>query len=156
MYREGCSSRPLGGPRGLHERGGAASICGASPRGCEANQRQLRCARPLHGAPRAAPRFGEQGQGRSLANVASARAFFVRSCFRRWCAPGEQQRWQQYHSIHGVVYNHMNNSVYAASCMVLEGWGSAGDPRGIRWGSSGDPHAFRGMRHVFVNVGPTF
>ena len=31
-----------------------------------------------------------------------------------------------------------------------------GDPRGIRWGSSGDPHAFRGVRHDFASVGPTF
>ena len=38
----------------------------------------------------------------------------------------------------------------------MEERGIRGGSAGIRWGSSGDPHAFRGIRHDFASVGPTF
>ena len=133
--------------------GGAASICGASPRGCKAHQQQLQCARPLHGIPWPARRLGEQDQGRSLAKVASAQGhLFVCSC-----APNvvRAKRRQQNNSTRGDVHNNMNKSISAANICCF--WqGSAGDPRGIRWGSSGDPHGFRGIRPVVVSVWPIF
>ena len=102
------------------------------------------------------PKIWRAGPREIACQRSECTGIFRAQLFPKVVRPGEQQGWQQYHSNHGAVYNHMNISVHAASCMVLEGWGSAGDPRGIRWGSSGDPHRFRGIRPVVVSVWPTF